>query len=1577
LGSTIQVGVRGEGFSITPDRNSTAYSGKLSSGGDSVDNPVPEVSGVSSEDQDAGTGVIQLDSCNTVRGTLQCGMKFDVVVDSGASLTMISTDVVQSSPYLRSLPQEKTEPIRIRIADGSFMVSDARLSFEVNIQGYVFTLYARIMPSFGLVKALLGAEALKEISGKLDFTTNQLRFNLRPVAFKVVNNTALRPGESKVVSLCGRLPKNCSSGEVILNCSKFGQKISSSCLLVQVKKGVCLVPVFNDSDKIVRLNRGTVLAYADLEASHSGRYSVDLGCYTGSDEDKFRSKLLRRNLRKYPFLDRSDPKASMSEQEILRSEVDLDSDCTLSSEQKSRLNSLLLKHKKSFSLYGEIGSAKDHVVKLHLVDETPFFIRPYTVSEDEKLLIDKELDKLVKMGVLEQGVASCSSPVMLIKKKGTTAKRCVSDFRFLNQRIRRQNWPFPLVRDTIQKLGMSGCKIVSTIDLKEAFHSLHLDEKSQQYTGIVSYYGGKSYYYKRLPMGSSISPSEWQYYIEKLLDDIPDCRSFCVAHMDDLICFSQSLSEHMQHLDRLLEGISRHGLKISPKKAKFCKSQVEYMGHIISVGEEGPRLSAMKSKCDAIRNLRVPSNSKEVRTFIGAVSYLSDYLPNLQILLRPLHKISNKRSHFVWSKECQANFDQIRSMLCEPPVLMMPRATGTFILYSDTSRFGTGGTLCQIIDGEEKVVGYHSKLLPPAAVNYSVSELEYKGLIINIQAFRNILRSVSFYAVVDHSALVQIQKSKREPATQRFKRFLEQLSDYSFTLTYMPGKQLAMSDMLSRMCVPDPSEDSERVVPVAFPVSTRSQSKAQGIVLGNPSEYGIQPVTRKSTKTSSPGTSSPGTSSGVPDSGVQDVPSGSDVHGGADVPGEGSGEVVDKSVPSNIPSDIPEIPSDVPDSVPSIPIVPGVGLPSSRGESRSLVDDQYRRTGGVTRSEVPLDTLIPRNTEGDVNIDGIPSYSYCPDILTRPSGPLFSYLKPKQIVSGHLPRHSEVQKQLSLIKQKCLRDFNIPLKAAEIKREYPNSPYFCDIYRHLKWGELPSRKRRARAVLRCSENYILIQDLLFRISLSDEDLSLQLCVPESQAGFLISMFHDSLMAMHQGVSRTYRTIRKRFFIPGLFDRLVIFIKSCSVCQERKIPQDRDNQPVKEPRIFTEYKPFGEVHIDIKHMYPAADGSNYILFATCVQTRYVVGIPLKNIEAMTVAEALIQRVVFQFGIPKRIVSDLGRQFTSKVFSIILQTLGVEQIFVSPENHGSLVCERSIRSISGLLLSQLHGKGRSWCYYVQAACHAYNTFAHSSLGGFSPFELVYVRQPPDWLNIETGMLKDVPVPYADYIQQLKHKLDMMGSLILQLHNEGQEQESLKHLEKLRKIPSYSAGQLVYFLMPSSGALDTKTRKFVVSYVGPLRIRTVLDSTHVVLEDLTGRVISGVHHTNRIKPAFIRSKSGAVSNVKELSRELSSYFSFESSVNVPVSSPVLGDHENVFMAKDNVTSLEAQLLPLAGDQLFVTKQRFSNGSPEALFTNRVNGKIPKGRLEFSEWYNLDHFPCLKQAFSQYFRTMGSEFL
>ena len=184
----------------------------------------------------------------------------------------------------------------------------------------------------------------------------------------------------------------------------------------------------------------------------------------------------------------------------------------------------------------------------------------------------------------------------------------------------------------------------------------------------------------------------------------------------------------------------------------------------------------------------------------------------------------------------------------------MPDKVGRFQLYSDTSKYATGGTLYQIQNGKPKLIAYSSKRLPEAAHNYSITELEMCGLAINIASFAHLLRKVDFDAVVDHLAITQIMRSKVELATNRIKRLLEVLSAYSFNLYYIKGKDTILSDFLSRQ---DPGdEDTKEIIPISFNmrlvlqdkyynvseneekymVQTRSQTKASGVQL--PEVYG-------------------------------------------------------------------------------------------------------------------------------------------------------------------------------------------------------------------------------------------------------------------------------------------------------------------------------------------------------------------------------------------------------------------------------------------------------------------------------------------------------------------------------------------------------------------------------------------------------------------------------------------------------------------------------------------------------------------------------------------------------------------
>ena len=220
------------------------------------------------------------------------------------------------------------------------------------------------------------------------------------------------------------------------------------------------------------------------------------------------------------------------------------------------------------------------------------------------------------------------------------------------------------------------------------------------------------------------------------------------------------------------------------------------------------------SRLEAIQKLEPPKTVKGCRSFAGMVNFLSIFCQDLQKLLKPIYDLTRKGKPFIWQQEQQTAFEEIKSRLQKPPILHLPDGKGRFHLYSDTSIYATGSALYQIQNGKPKLIAYASKRLPEAARNYSITELEMCGLGINIGSFAHLLKKVDFDAIVDHLALVHILKSKTEPATARIKRLLEILSAYSFNLYYMKGKDMILSDFLSRQEID--KSDPHEIIPISF-----------------------------------------------------------------------------------------------------------------------------------------------------------------------------------------------------------------------------------------------------------------------------------------------------------------------------------------------------------------------------------------------------------------------------------------------------------------------------------------------------------------------------------------------------------------------------------------------------------------------------------------------------------------------------------------------------------------------------------------------------------------------------------------
>ena len=169
----------------------------------------------------------------------------------------------------------------------------------------------------------------------------------------------------------------------------------------------------------------------------------------------------------------------MTDRKILEKYIDLKNLC-LNKEEKVKVIDMLFKYKEAFSLRDEMGTSPNIEVEIEVTDKS-FFIRPYHVREEDKVIIDKEMKRLGYMGILKEGFSAYSSLVMLIGRKLTKDKRVVTDFRHLNVKIAKNYLAYPLVRDTFPVLGNSKCEVLSVLDLKDAFLSLRLSENSKKY----------------------------------------------------------------------------------------------------------------------------------------------------------------------------------------------------------------------------------------------------------------------------------------------------------------------------------------------------------------------------------------------------------------------------------------------------------------------------------------------------------------------------------------------------------------------------------------------------------------------------------------------------------------------------------------------------------------------------------------------------------------------------------------------------------------------------------------------------------------------------------------------------------------------------------------------------------------------------------------------------------------------------------------------------------------------------------------------------------------------------------------
>ena len=272
----------------------------------------------------------------------------------------------------------------------------------------------------------------------------------------------------------------------------------------------------------------------------------------------------------------------------------------------------------------------------------------------------------------------------------------------------------------------------------------------------------------------------------------------------------------------------------------------------------------------------------------------------------------------------------------------------------------------------------------------------------------------------------------------------------------------------------------------------------------------------------------------------------------------------------------------------------------------------------------------------------------------------------------------------------------------------------------------------------------------------------------------------------------------------------------------------------------------DLSIDIKTMPQAFGGYHLLLVITCDLTNFTIVVPLRDRQIQTIAKALIHRVIYLFGPPRQIVCDEAAEFTSAIVQAILTMLNCRLKVISPYNHGSSKCERQIKTISEIIVKHLWDKGQMWPLFVTTGAYAMNTFTSEALSGFSPFQLVFLRDPPDLTSLSFPKIDTIPVNYHEYYNLLLARAQMIGLLLL----EWRTQQALEYKKKNKQYTNeeiFQDDQMVYLLATHSSALQTDTAKFKQDFISPLFIDTALDKIHYRLKDATGLLLDGTYHAN----------------------------------------------------------------------------------------------------------------------------------
>ncbi|UYV64787.1 hypothetical protein LAZ67_3001966, partial [Cordylochernes scorpioides] len=365
-------------------------------------------------------------------------------------------------------------------------------------------------------------------------------------------------------------------------------------------------------------------------------------------------------------------------------------------------------------------------VKINTTTDKIIALRPYRVPLHDQQEIQTQIEQMLQHGIIAPSVSPYASPITLVTKRDKTKRFCI-DYRKLNEIIAPDVHPLPLIETILDKL--SKAKYYSSVDIASAYWQVEVEPNSRNLLAFVTL--DSQYEFCRLPYGFKNSPQIYHRAINQVMQKYK--LNFVTHYFDDFIIFSDTLEDHLQHLQQFLTVCQHENIKLNYNKCSFFKTNIDFLGYTVTAGTYAPQTRNL----DTISAIKPPTNQKTLQSFLGAVNVYNKFIPDYARLRAPLNKLLKKDVKWNWDPDCQQAFTTLKESLTSKPVLHLYQVGLPCRLYCDASTQGIAGILKQVHpDGQVHPVQYFSRALRAHERNYTVSELECLAIVESVDKFR-------------------------------------------------------------------------------------------------------------------------------------------------------------------------------------------------------------------------------------------------------------------------------------------------------------------------------------------------------------------------------------------------------------------------------------------------------------------------------------------------------------------------------------------------------------------------------------------------------------------------------------------------------------------------------------------------------------------------------------------------------------------------------------------------------------------------------------------------------------------------